>query len=65
MPPIVKWVSEGQDIKKTREFLFEKGILNNDWKRFFEKIELKNDEVSRGYKTRLFLLKKWHETWAK
>jgi asparagine synthase (glutamine-hydrolysing) len=63
MPPIVDWINKNEDIKEARELLFNKGILSEEWKRFFEKINDKNDMVSKGFKTRLFLLKKWHEQW--
>lgn len=68
MPPIVDWINSEEykeEIEKGMKELHENKIIDDDWSDFYSKILDKKDEVSKNYKTRLFMLYKWWKFWKR
>jgi asparagine synthase (glutamine-hydrolysing) len=65
MPPIVEWINSHhkKEIHIALAELSKKRLLNEKWRVFYESILNKEDNVSKNFKTRLFLLYKWYENW--
>ncbi|MFA4960751.1 MAG: asparagine synthase (glutamine-hydrolyzing) [Candidatus Pacearchaeota archaeon] len=66
-PPVDRWILENKFIKDI-EFgikkLYEKKIISEEWKNFYEDHILKRkDLISNNYKIRMFLFWKWFNYW--